>query len=144
MFATFLPAWYWFKDESAEYFPQNLRRNTCVSWFGRRFCVDQSSGGQSFVAGVEGTDGETPVLAPEVLPLVKFEDAPLFDVIRVLARQADLEAQIDPRVLTQLFPAVTIRLENVTAQDVLQAVLANNNLILVKHAKTNLVGITTK
>jgi len=53
MFATFLQAWYWFKDESAECFPQNLRRNTCVSWFGRRFCLDQSSGGQSFVAGVE-------------------------------------------------------------------------------------------
>ena len=87
---------------------------------------------------------ETPVLAPEVLPLVEFEDAPLFDVIRVLARQADLEAHIDPQVLTQSFPAVTLHLENVTAQDVLQAVLANNNLILVNHARTNLVGITWK
>jgi len=38
----------------------------------------------------------------------------------------------------------TIRLENVTAQNVLEAVLANNNLILVKHARTNLVGITWK
>src|SRR2546429_2237026 len=89
-------------------------------------------------------DVEAPVLAPEVLPLVKFEGAPLFDVIRILAKQADLEAHIDPGVLTQSFPAVSLRLENVTAQDVLQAVLANNNLILVKHAKTNLVGITTK
>jgi len=32
----------------------------------------------------------------------------------------------------------------VTAQNVLEAVLANNNLILVKHARTNLVGITWK
>ena len=87
---------------------------------------------------------ETPVLAPEVLPLVKFEDAPLFDVIRILAKQADLQVQIEPNVLKQSFPAVSLRLENVTAQDILQAVLANNNLILVKHARTNLVGITWK
>ena len=75
---------------------------------------------------------------------MEFEDAPLFDVIRVLARQADLQVQIDPKVLKQSFPAVSLHLENVTAQNVLEAVLANNNLILVNHARTNLVGITWK
>ena len=37
-----------------------------------------------------------------------------------------------------------IRLENMTALDVLETVLKSNRLVLVKHAGTNLVGITTK
>jgi len=37
-----------------------------------------------------------------------------------------------------------IRLENVTAPDVLATILKSNRLVLVKHAGTNLVGITTK
>src|SRR5438309_3104788 len=72
----------------------------------------------------------------EVLPIVSFEDAPLVDVIKTLARQANLNIVFDPRV-TELgpdgkpkLPPVSIRLENVTAQNVLEAVLNNNNLRL--------------
>jgi hypothetical protein len=80
----------------------------------------------------------------EILPLVQFANAPVPDVIRVLARQADLKVRIDPKVNVESLPPVTIRLENMSALDVLETVLKNNRLVLVKHAGTNLVGITTK
>src|SRR5688572_17704049 len=42
----------------------------------------------------------TPEPAGEILPLVQFEDAPLVDVIKTLARQASLNVIFDPRVTT--------------------------------------------
>ena len=51
--------------------------------------------------------------------------------------------RIDPWVKMELLPPVTIRLENMTAIDVLETILRRNRLGLVKHAGTNLVGITT-
>lgn len=93
-------------------------------------------------AGVEGTG--------EVLPLVQFEDAPLVDVIKTLARQANLNVVFDPRVTAlgpdgkSLHPPVSIRLENVTAINVLEAVLNNNNLRLEKDPKTKISRVTIK
>ena len=51
----------------------------------------------------QGAAAETAAPAPaeppaEVLPLVQFEDAPLVDVIKTLARQAALNVIFDPRV----------------------------------------------
>src|SRR2546427_12117003 len=77
-----------------------------------------------------------------ILPLVQFEDAPLVDVIKTLARQASLNVIFDPRGTTlgeggkSLYPPVSIRLESVTAQNVVEAVLNNNNLRLEKDPKT--------
>jgi type II secretory pathway component GspD/PulD (secretin) len=86
----------------------------------------------------------------EILPLVQFEDAPLVDVIKTLARQAGVNVIFDPRV-TQVdqtgkstYPPVSIRLENVTAQNVLEAVLQNNSLRLDKDAKTKISRVTIK
>ena len=87
---------------------------------------------------------ETASAELEILPLVQFANAPVPDVIRVLARQADLKVRIDPKVELESLPPVTIRLENMTALDVLETILKSNRLVLVKHAGTNLVGITTK
>ena len=92
-----------------------------------------------------------PVEAPaELLPLVQFEDAPLVDVIKTLARQAAVNVIFDPRV-TQVdqtgkssYPPVSIRLENVTAQNVLEAVLQNNSLRLEKDPKTKISRVTIK
>src|SRR6266496_4353631 len=86
----------------------------------------------------------------DILPLVQFEDAPLVDVIKTLARQASLNVVFDPRVTaptpegkpTQ--PPVSIRLENVTAENVLEAVLNNNNLRLEKDPKTKISRVTIK
>jgi type IV pilus assembly protein PilQ len=86
----------------------------------------------------------------EVLPLVQFEDAPLVDVIKTLARQANLNLIFDPRVTAPgpdgrpVHPQVSIRLENVTAQNVLEAVLNNNNLRLERDPKTKISRVTIK
>jgi len=86
----------------------------------------------------------------EILPLVQFEDAPLVDVIKTLARQANLNVVFDPRVTAlgpdgkSLHPPVSIRLEQVTAQNVLEAVLNNNNLRLEKDPKTKISRVSIK
>src|SRR5213593_1598827 len=98
---------------------------------------------------------EAPTAVPpepvgETLPLVQFEDAPLVDVIKTLARQANLNVIFDPRVTAvgadgkSTLPPVSIRLESVTAQNVLEAVLNNNNLRLEKDPKTKISRVTIK
>jgi len=88
--------------------------------------------------------------AAEVLPLVQFEDAPLVDVIKTLARQALLNVIFDPRVTATgpdgqaLYPPVSIRLEMVTAENVLEAILANNNLRLERDPRTKISRVTIK
>ena len=112
------------------------------------------AGWKSYSSLFDGRDAVWPRLASsenptaasklEALPLVQFANAPLPDVIRILARQADLIVRIDPKVAVESLPPVTIRLENMTALGVLETVLKSNGLVLVKHTGTNLVGITTK
>src|SRR6266545_1363363 len=86
----------------------------------------------------------------EVLPLVQFEDAPMVDVVKTLARQANLNVIFDPKVTAvgpdgkSPYPPVSIRLENVTAQNVLEAVLNNNNLRLEKDPKTKISRVAVK
>jgi type II secretory pathway component GspD/PulD (secretin) len=106
-----------------------------------------------------GTKASAPADAPtaapaepvgEVLPLVQFEDSPLVEVIKTLARTANLNVIFDPRVTTvgpdgkSTFPSVSIRLENVTAQNVLEALLNNNNLRLERDPKTKISRVTIK
>ncbi len=108
------------------------------------------------VANGPADDQATPAMAgasaDEVLPLVQFEGAPLVDVIKTLARQAGLNVIFDPQVLAAaeapegkaIYPPVSIRLENVTAQNVLEAVLNNNNLTLQRDPKTKISRVTIK
>lgn len=84
-----------------------------------------------------------PAASPEVIPLVQFEQAPLVDVLKALARQAGWNVAFDPGINWTVASRVTIRLENVTAEDVIAAVLNNNNLSMVKQPGTNLVGVTS-
>ena len=97
-------------------------------------------------------------LKQEVLPLVWFEDAPLHDAIVTLARQAaNLNLVFDPELASLLDSSITIRLENLTAEAALEAILSTNNLRLVKTPGTtwkrredtaewpgDVVGITRK
>jgi hypothetical protein len=69
----------------------------------------------------------------EVLPLVQFDEAPLFDVIKTLAGQEGTSLIIDPQIKKHLYPPVSLRLENVTSRSVLDAVLRNNLLRLENH-----------
>jgi hypothetical protein len=73
----------------------------------------------------------------KVFPLIQFQDAPLHDVVQALARQANLNLVFDPEVAARLDPldsslAVSIRLENLTAEEALRAILSTNGLRLVE------------
>ncbi len=89
------------------------------------------------------TDAAAP--APdEVVPLIVIDEVPLTDAIRNLARQSNLNFQFDPRVTASNQPTVSIRFENVTAQEALGAVLENYNLQLVRDPRTKIARITIK
>lgn len=86
----------------------------------------------------------------EILPIVSFEDALLEDVIKTLARQAGLNVLFDPRVQEKSpegkskYPNVSIRLENVTAHNALEAILKNYDLRLDRDVKTQITRVTIK
>jgi RNA polymerase sigma factor (sigma-70 family) len=76
----------------------------------------------------------------KVFPLIQFQEAPLHDVIHTLARQASLNLLFDPEAeprLDHLDTSLTlsIRLESVTAEDALRAILSTNGLRLVNTPK---------
>ena len=88
-----------------------------------------------------------------VIPLIVMDDVPLTDAIKNLARQAGLNYMLDPKVaFGQLGadgkpipqPTVSIRWENVTAQQALNALLNNYNLQLVEDPKSKIARITVK
>ncbi len=90
--------------------------------------------------------------AGEVVPLIPFEDSPLTDVIKTLARQAGINFLFDPRIAAAVGPDgkpvvqpdISVRFENVTALQALEAVLENHSFMLVKDAKTKIARITIK
>lgn len=95
--------------------------------------------------------GETlPEAAGEIVPLIIFDDTPLTDVIKTLARQAGINFLFDPRVTAEVGPDgkpvvqpnISIRFENVTAMQALEAVLANHNLQLVQDPRTKIARVT--
>jgi hypothetical protein len=88
-----------------------------------------------------------------VIPLIVMDEVPLTDAIRNLARQAGLNHMLDPKItygqpgpdgkpVPQ--PTVSLRWEDVTAQQALAALLANYNLQLNEDAKTRIARITVK
>src|SRR5712692_3077337 len=85
-----------------------------------------------------------PPNANEPVPLIVIDEVPLTDAIRNLARQSNLNIQFDPRITSTNQPNVSIRFENVTAQEALTAVLDNYNLALVKDPKAKIARITIK
>jgi len=80
----------------------------------------------------------------EAVPLIVIDDVPLTDAIRNLARQSNINFQFDPRVTSSNQPNVSIRFENVSAQEALNAVLDNYNLTLIKEPKAKIARITIK
>ena len=89
----------------------------------------------------------------EVLTAVSIDDQPLTDAVKILARQAGLNYLIDPKVAYGVpgpdgkvtpQPNVSIRWEKVTAQQALEALLANYNLQLIDDPKTRIARITPK
>jgi type II secretory pathway component GspD/PulD (secretin) len=88
-----------------------------------------------------------------VIPLIVIEDTPLLDAIRNLARQAGINLMIDPRVgygqpgpdgKPSVQPNVSIRWENVTAEQAFNALLGNYGLQAVEDPKVKITRITVK
>jgi type IV pilus assembly protein PilQ len=88
-----------------------------------------------------------------VIPLIVMDDVPLTDAIRNLARQANLNYMLDPsltfgkagtdgRPVPQ--PTISIRWENITAQQALGALLNNYNLQISEDPKTKIARITVR
>lgn len=97
---------------------------------------------------------EAPPADPSaIIPLIAIDDLPITDAIKNLARQANLNYLIDPKVTFGVpgtdgkvvpQPNVSIRWEKVTAQQALEALLGNYNLQLVDDPKTKISRITVK
>ncbi len=92
-----------------------------------------------------------PVRPDEVVPLIVIDDVPLTDAIRNMARQAGLNLMFDPRVTAVGADGrqtnqqnVSIRFENVTAQQALDAVLDNYGLRLEKDTHSPISKVTLK
>jgi general secretion pathway protein D len=85
--------------------------------------------------------------------LIQFQDVPITTAIENLARQAGINYLIDPKIgygqpdqngQIKAEPTLSIRWENVTAEQALMALLDNYNLQLASDRKTQIARITTK
>ncbi len=94
------------------------------------------------------TDAAAPS-ASGIIPLIVMDDVPLVDAIKNLARQANLNYMLDPKLdLAQLGgdskKGVSLRLENITAEQALAALLGNYGLQIVEDIKTKIARVTLK
>ncbi len=97
--------------------------------------------------------GEPVTTASDVVPLIVIDEAPLIEAVKTLARQANINFILDPRLTNPepgpdgkapVPPNVTIRFENVTAEDALVSVLETYALTMVRDPKTKVARITIK
>jgi type II secretory pathway component GspD/PulD (secretin) len=103
-------------------------------------------------ATASAVDTNAPALGGTI-PLIVMDDVPLTDAIKNLARQAGINYMLDPKVAFGQMgpdgrpvpqPTVSIRWENVTAQQALTALLNNYNLQLVEDIKSKIARVTVK
>jgi type II secretory pathway component GspD/PulD (secretin) len=101
----------------------------------------------------EAAPAETTSPASAVIPLIVIDDTPLLDAIRNLARQAGINLMIDPKVAYGQAdqtgkptpqPSVSIRWENITAEQALNALLNNYGLQAVADPKVKITRVTIK
>jgi type II secretory pathway component GspD/PulD (secretin) len=87
------------------------------------------------------------------IPLIQFQDVPLTTAIENLARQANINYLLDPKIAygqpdangqVKAEPNLSIRWENITAEHALIALLDNYGLQLVPDVTTKIYRITTK
>jgi type II secretory pathway component GspD/PulD (secretin) len=102
-------------------------------------------------ADLGAIDTNAPALP--TIPLIQFQDVPLTVAIENLARQAGLNYLLDPKIgygqpdqngQIKPEPTLSIRWENVTAEQALLALLNNYDLQLVRDPKTGIGRITMK
>lgn len=102
-------------------------------------------------AAVGNATGAPAVAA--TIPLIEFQDVPLTVAIENLARQAGINYLLDPKIgfgqpdqngQIKVEPTLSIRWENVTAEQALLALLNNYDLQLVQDPRTKIARISTK
>jgi type II secretory pathway component GspD/PulD (secretin) len=90
---------------------------------------------------------------PGGIPLIQFSDVPLTTAIENLARQAGLNYMLDPKIAygqpdasgqIKAEPTLSIRWENITAENALLALLDNYGLQMINDQKTGIGRITIK
>jgi type II secretory pathway component GspD/PulD (secretin) len=99
----------------------------------------------------------SPVLEPatpaNIIPLIQFQDVPLTTAIDNLARQASINYILDPKVgygqpdergQIKAQPNISIRWENLTAEQALHALITTYGLQLVTDSKTGISRVTVK
>ena len=100
------------------------------------------------------TDSTAPAqsAAPSI-PLIEFQDVPLTVAIENLARQAGINYLLDPKIgygqpdangQIKVEPTLSIRWENVTAEQALLALLNNYDLQLVMDTRTKIARVSMK
>jgi len=112
--------------------------------------LEAAGGGPS--TAESGAEQEGMPIEEEVVPVVNLEDQLVTDAITMLARQANLNFQFDPRVLAgvdlegkpapYLTNLVSVRWEKVTPTQALESLLANYNLMLEHDPKTQIARVT--
>ena len=89
----------------------------------------------------------------DIIPLIQFVDVPLTAAIENLARQASLNYILDPKInfgqpgadgRVVNAPSITIRWENLTAQQALNAILKTYDLQVVEDANSKITRIAPK
>jgi len=116
--------------------------------------IPPAEGGVPGVAAVPtaAADAVVGLASSQEAGTINIPEAPLTDVVSTLARQANINFQFDPKVTGGVGadgkpmpqPIVSIRWENVTALQALEALLNNHNLVLVQDQKTKIARITPR
>lgn len=93
------------------------------------------------------------IAATVTIPVIQFSDVPLTTAIENLARQANINYMLDPKIgygqpdqngQPKPEPTLSIRWENISAENALLALLDNYSLQLVRDSRTGIARITTK
>lgn len=88
-----------------------------------------------------------------IIPLIVMDDVPLTDAIKNLARQANLNYMLDPKInygaadangVVHAAPSISLRWENLTADQALNAVLTTYNMTINEDPKTHIALISIK
>jgi type II secretory pathway component HofQ len=107
---------------------------------------DKVAAAPAHAADAAGTPGT-------IIPLIVMDDVPLTDAIRNLARQAGLNYMLDPKIPYGQMgqdgkvtpqPSVSIRWENISAEQALNSLLNNYSLQLVEDPKNKIARVSVK
>ena len=98
--------------------------------------------GTTLVCGLIANGQEQPRKPQPSIPLIQMQEVPLSVAIENLARQAEINLTIDPKVTAQSSTPVNIRWENLTAKGALDRLLKERGLFMVENPQTSVLKIT--